>query len=146
VLAAISQVGDLRFRDQLLDALCGMLHAIGLLREDNEALIPYAIRLLKGKQFDIAPRFKKTFSRSSLCQPRFLGVWDTVSSVGWVYNGVQFPYTKATLQLDTVRAAIDIFGEGNVRFFGGGIPTVFLEGCRATEGALERLLDWSSMP
>jgi Uncharacterized alpha/beta hydrolase domain (DUF2235) len=47
-------------------ALCGMLHAIGLLREDNEALIPYAIRLLKGKQFDIAPGFKKTFSRAFL--------------------------------------------------------------------------------
>ena len=91
-------------------ALCGMLHAIGLLKEDNEALIPYAIRLLKGKLFDIAPGFKETFSRAFPCQPHFLGVWDTVSSVGWVYNAVQFPYTKATNNPDLhiVRHAVSI--------------------------------------
>jgi len=91
-------------------ALCGMLHAIGLLREDNEALIPYAIRLLKGKQFNIAPPFKKAFSRAFRCQPHFLGVWDTVSSVGWVYNAVQFPYTRATNNPDLhiVRHAVSI--------------------------------------
>ena len=33
-------------------ALCGMLHIVGLLTEDNEALIPYAIRMNKRKKID----------------------------------------------------------------------------------------------
>ena len=65
-------------------ALCGMLHIVGLLTEDNEALIPYAIRMIKSSRIDfqVAADFKKTFSRE--CKPHFLGLWDTVSSVGWV--------------------------------------------------------------
>ena len=45
---------------------------------------------------------------------------------------------------DTVKAARDIFGDDNVRFYGGGIPSVFLDGGVATDDALERLLNWSS--
>ena len=89
-------------------ALCGMLHCVGLLSEDNEALIPYAIRMLKGMQFEVAADFKNTFSR--VCKPHFVGVWDTVSSVGWVYNGVQFPFTTATKNpdLSVARHAVSI--------------------------------------
>lgn len=89
-------------------ALCGMLHCVGLLSEDNEALIPYAIRMLKGMQFGVAADFKNTFSR--VCRPHFVGVWDTVSSVGWIYNAVQFPFTKATNNpdLSVVRHAVSI--------------------------------------
>lgn len=73
--------------------LCGMLHIVGLLTRGNEGLIPYAIRMMKSKHLDfkVAAGFKKTFSRE--CKPHFVGVWDTVSSVGWVYNGVHFPFT-----------------------------------------------------
>ena len=91
-------------------ALCGMLHIIGLLREDNEGLIPYSIRMIKEKKinFAIAADFKKTFSRE--CKPHFVGVWDTVSSVGWVYNVAHFPGTKATHNPDVrvIRHAISI--------------------------------------
>jgi uncharacterized protein (DUF2235 family) len=91
-------------------ALCGMLHIVGLLYEDNEALIPYAIRMIKGKHVDfgVAAAFKKTFSRE--CKPHFVGVWDTVSSLGWVYNAVHFPFTNATNNpdLSIVRHAISI--------------------------------------
>lgn len=90
--------------------LCGMLHIVGLLSHDNEALIPYAIRMIKRKDIDfkVAADFKKTFSRE--CKPHFVGVWDTVSSVGWVYNAVHFPFTKATNNPDLaiVRHAISI--------------------------------------
>jgi uncharacterized protein (DUF2235 family) len=74
-------------------ALSGILHIVGLLTSGNEALIPYAIRMVKRKKIDftVAAQFKKTFSRE--CKPHFLGVWDTVSSVGWVYNAVHFPFT-----------------------------------------------------
>lgn len=91
-------------------ALCGMLHIIGLLTKGNEGLIPYAIRMIKRSNIDfgIAADFKKTFSRE--CKPHFVGVWDTVSSVGWVYNAVRFPGTKATHNPDMsiVRHAMSI--------------------------------------
>src|SRR5438876_11860380 len=63
-------------------ALCGMLHAVGLLTSGNEALIPYAIRMIKRRPIDFAvlADFKKTFSRE--CKVHFIGVWDTVSSGG----------------------------------------------------------------
>jgi uncharacterized protein (DUF2235 family) len=91
-------------------ALCGMLHIIGLLREDNEGLIPYSIRMIKRKNIDfgVAADFKKTFCRE--CKPHFAGVWDTVSSVGWVYNVAHFPATKATRNPDlrVIRHAVSI--------------------------------------
>lgn len=91
-------------------ALCGMLHAVGLLTPGNEGLIPYAIRMIKAKKIDfgVAFDFKKTFSRE--CKPWFVGVWDTVSSVGWVYNAVHFPFTRATKNpdLNIVRHAVSI--------------------------------------
>ena len=91
-------------------SLCGMLHAVGLLTAGNEGLIPYAIRLLKRRpiDFQVAASFKKTFSRE--CKPYFVGLWDTVSSVGWVYNTVHFPYTTAASNADFrhVRHAVSI--------------------------------------
>ncbi len=45
-----------------------------------------------------------------------------------------------------VNAAIDIFGEDNVRFFGGGVPGVFLDGGKVTDDRLENLLTWSATP
>jgi uncharacterized protein (DUF2235 family) len=81
-------------------ALCGMLHIVGLLTEDNEALIPYAIRMLKARNIDfkLAAQFKSVFSRP--CKPHFLGAWDTVSSVGWVYSAVHFPFTGVSKNPD----------------------------------------------
>src|SRR5581483_1257814 len=40
--------------------------------------------------FDLARSFKTTMSRA--CQPWFVGVWDTVSSVGWVANPLKLPF------------------------------------------------------
>ena len=44
----------------------------------------------------------------------------------------------------TLEAARDLFGEKNVRFFGGGVPQVFLDGGSVTEGAVEKLLNWDA--
>jgi uncharacterized protein (DUF2235 family) len=91
-------------------ALCGMLHTVGLLSIGNEGLIPYAIRMVKSKKIDfaVAADFKKTFSRE--CKPHFVGVWDTVSSLGWVYDAVHFPFTRAVKNPDfhIVRHAVSI--------------------------------------
>jgi hypothetical protein len=53
--------------------------------------------------------------------------------------------TSGPLREDrTVNAAVDMFGQDNVRYYGGGIPDVFLDGDTATDKALQRVLDWSS--
>ena len=42
-----------------------------------------------------------------------------------------------------VGAARDLFGRDNVRYYGGGVPEVFLEGGTVQDRAVERLLVWS---
>ena len=95
-------------------ALCGLLQMCGLLTPGNEALIPYGLRLYKSNdqcKFEIAAGFKKTFSVT--CVPYFLGLWDTVSSVGWILDPIhtkdkQLPYTAALPDVPIVRHAISI--------------------------------------
>ncbi len=51
------------------------------------------------------------------------------------------------LKLEVVEAARDIFGKDNIRYYGGGIPNVFLGGGgRATADKLEQLVNWSPYP
>lgn len=91
-------------------ALASMLHLYGLLRLGSDALIPYVVRMLTGKHGDdtwkIAARFKYTFSRK--VEIEFLGVWDTVSSVGWAYNSLTVPHTKSNPSVRMVRHAVSI--------------------------------------
>ena len=49
--------------------------------------------------------------------------------------------TKA-IKNDALEAAAEVFGAENVRFYGGGIPEVFLDRGVATEEKLEALLTW----
>lgn len=42
----------------------------------------------------------------------------------------------------TINAAIDIFGKENVRYYGGGIPNVFLENGSVSERRVNTLLNW----
>lgn len=75
-------------------ALAALLFMFGLASRGNYAVIPYMVRMLSQKdrsKFAIAPHFKATFSRP--CIPHFIGVWDTVKSVGWLYNPIKIPYT-----------------------------------------------------
>ncbi len=71
-------------------ALAGFLHGYGLLCKGNEGHIPYAWRMYVAQhtnrnktyvQPDVA--FKETFSHKNF-KIQFVGVWDTVSSVGWI--------------------------------------------------------------
>jgi len=91
-------------------ALCGVLRGMGLLTLGNEGLIPYALRMLKSNSpdFEVMGRFKFTFSRN--CIVHFVGVWDTVSSVGWVYNAVRFPFVNAgkNPEMRIIRHAVSI--------------------------------------
>jgi len=89
-------------------ALAAMLHMYGLVRRGNEALIPYVLRMFKAKQkdFPLAAQFKNSFSRE--CKPHFVGLWDTVSSVGWVYDPVTLPFTYANPDIKIGRHAVSI--------------------------------------
>lgn len=92
-------------------ALAAFLHMFGLIRRGNESLVPYAVRRFKAKirnqhSFEIAQGFKHTFSRE--CKPHFLGVWDTVSSVGWIYDPLHLPFTVHNPDLDIMRHAVSI--------------------------------------
>jgi uncharacterized protein (DUF2235 family) len=95
-------------------ALCGLLHMFGLITPGNEALIPYAMRLYKSndpKKFDIAAGFRSTFSLP--CSPYFLGLWDTVSSIGWILDpiyvhGGHLPYTATLPDVAVLRHAVSI--------------------------------------
>ncbi|KAH7889111.1 hypothetical protein F5I97DRAFT_1804244, partial [Phlebopus sp. FC_14] len=73
--------------------LAGMIHEVGLIRTPTEKQIGTAydhyetIRSGKPKTREIAREFKKTFSWRNL-KVHFVGVWDTVSSVGLIRGDV----------------------------------------------------------
>ncbi len=92
-------------------ALAAFLRMFGLMRKGNESLVPYAIRRFRKKirnkdAFKYAQGFKQTFSRE--CRPHFLGVWDTVSSVGWIYDPLHLPYTAHNPDVEVCRHAVSI--------------------------------------
>ena len=51
---------------------------------------------------------------------------------------------KGDAPRSTLEAARDLFGKENVRFYGGGIPNVFLDGGRVTDSAVDNLLTWEN--
>jgi uncharacterized protein (DUF2235 family) len=92
-------------------ALAAMLHMFGLIRTGNESLIPYAIELFRQRirnqhLFQVADGFKDTFSRD--CKPHFVGCWDTVSSVGWIYDPLNLPFTVHNPDIAVSRHAVSI--------------------------------------
>jgi uncharacterized protein (DUF2235 family) len=96
-------------------ALAGVLHMFGLLYPGNEGLIPYIIRLYAKRTrraggmthtFEVATEFKATFSRH--CPLQLVGVWDTVSSVGWVWDPLTLPYTAQNPDMINGRHAVSI--------------------------------------
>jgi uncharacterized protein (DUF2235 family) len=100
--------------------LAGMLHRLGLLPRGSENFVPYAMRLFAGpgrdpKYFGICDNFRRTFARPIFAGDvehhfpvHFLGVWDTVSSVGWVWNPVKFPDTRTNPSIARIRHAVSV--------------------------------------
>ncbi|HYW93872.1 MAG TPA: DUF2235 domain-containing protein [Gammaproteobacteria bacterium] len=64
-------------------SLAAMLDKCGLLWPHHDNLLPYASRqfLKRGNDAEAAD-FRRTFARE--CRPHFVGVWDTVGSLGWL--------------------------------------------------------------
>src|ERR1043165_1020300 len=109
--------------------LAGLLHELGLLPRSNDNLIPYVTRLFKTARKDqtlgraepksqywqLREDFRRTFARPTFAGDaerrfpiHFLGVWDTVSSVGWVWDPAKFPYTAHNPSIRIVRHAVSI--------------------------------------
>jgi uncharacterized protein (DUF2235 family) len=66
-------------------ALAGMLYKCGLLQKGSRNLIPYASKIYNVRENDeIAKGFKETYCHD--CKPYFIGVWDTVGSLGYLYG------------------------------------------------------------
>ena len=64
--------------------LAGMLYRCGLLTRGNQNLIPSVMQVYYDRKNETkAIDFKSTFSRP--CSVHFIGVWDTVASVGWLW-------------------------------------------------------------
>lgn len=90
-------------------SLAAAPHMFGLMRQGNQGMAPYLTALFKAKDkdvFKVAAEFKATFSIE--CKPHFLGVWDTVSSVGWLYDPVRLPYTYNNPDIAIGRHAVSI--------------------------------------
>jgi uncharacterized protein (DUF2235 family) len=107
--------------------LAGLLHALGLLPRGNYNLVPYVARLFKSVRagtmkreaqkrnyWELCNAFRKTFARdvpgndSRRFSTHFLGVWDTVSSVGWIWDPARFPFTAENPSVRVIRHAIAI--------------------------------------
>ncbi|SDP03090.1 Uncharacterized alpha/beta hydrolase domain [Pedococcus dokdonensis] len=114
-------------------ALTGMLRTVGLLRVGAGNLTPYALKLYAKKGDDDAtpeqekafwkvrreftahfgrPEFPHAFDTSQH-QVRFLGVWDTVKSVGWLnwkarFEQARWPFTAKIQNVQTARHAMAI--------------------------------------
>jgi uncharacterized protein (DUF2235 family) len=104
-------------------AVGSLLHMYGLILRGNEPLVPYAIRLMTGisranedarkereakaRYFELARDFKTTMSRAD-CKPWFVGVWDTVSSIGWIDNPLKLPYVTNNPDIQIGRHAVAI--------------------------------------
>ncbi|KAG8894665.1 hypothetical protein FRC01_012832, partial [Tulasnella sp. 417] len=94
--------------------LAGMLHKVGLLPKSNEEHIAFAYRKYlddtpEGKQ--IARGFKRAFSISVPIE--FVGVWDTVASVGCTFK--HLPFTDSNTIIRRFRHALAL-DEHRVQF------------------------------
>ncbi len=106
--------------------LAALLHMYGLLPSGNENLLPYLIRLLKASRWKLntpagaasywklCEEFRETFSRAipdrgdRRFPVHFMGLFDTVSSVGWVWEPLRVPHTASNPCVSIVRHAVAI--------------------------------------
>jgi uncharacterized protein (DUF2235 family) len=95
-------------------ALGGLLDGYGLLCKGNEGHLPYAWNEYVGQHDDrklhhVEPnkRFKETFAHKNF-RIHFMGIWDTVSSVGWVTTPLRLYSVAHNPIIDIGRHAISI--------------------------------------
>jgi uncharacterized protein (DUF2235 family) len=84
-----------------------MVHKVGLLEPEQEHFVPYASKIFrKERDPNVYEDFKRTFGKD--VRIRFLGLWDTVKSLGWVWSRTTWPFTMNNSSIDIVRHALAI--------------------------------------
>jgi uncharacterized protein (DUF2235 family) len=108
-------------------ALASLLHMFGLLPSGADNLLPYLMRhfstsgktLKKGKKaqeefWTFTDEFRRTFAQpapggeAGRFPTHFIGVFDTVSSLGWVWDPVTVPFSRNNPSIHIVRHAVAI--------------------------------------
>jgi uncharacterized protein (DUF2235 family) len=96
-------------------AVGSLLHVFGLLESGNEQLIPYILRLYsemtkadagQARTFPPEEAFKYAFSRE--IEVYFCGMWDTVSSYGWINSQIELPFNGQNPIIRIGRHAVSI--------------------------------------
>ncbi len=96
-------------------AIASVLHVYGLLEPGNEQLIPYILQMYsqltkeanaQETTFPPEEAFKYAFSRE--LEVHFCGVWDTVSSYGWVNSPINLRFNGQDPIIRTGRHAVSI--------------------------------------
>ncbi|CAE6500543.1 unnamed protein product [Rhizoctonia solani] len=105
-------------------ALAGMIESVGLIHAGNQEQIPFAWELYAGishdkpKSMEAIDAFKESFSRKVFV--RFLGAWDTVSSIGLFRNNL-FHLTNECYHITHFRHALAL-DERRVKFLPECMP------------------------
>ena len=97
-------------------ALAGAIHRQGLVRAELESLTEYAWAAYSNDMYDLDERakfradarFAKYFSVADDIRIHFLGVFDTVSSFGWIWNYRTLPNTAHNPSVTHIRHAVAI--------------------------------------
>ncbi|EMD31049.1 hypothetical protein CERSUDRAFT_69622 [Gelatoporia subvermispora B] len=88
-------------------ALAGMVHKVGLLPRDNDQQVPFAYHMFcrtDAKGWEQSTAFKKAFSMD--VEIDFIGVWDTVCSVGLFPKSL--PFVSSNRAIKTFRQALSL--------------------------------------
>jgi uncharacterized protein (DUF2235 family) len=102
--------------------LAGLLYSLGLLHAGNAQLLPYIMRLFRGTPsardshayWHVLDKFRWSFARDipdrhdQRCSVHFMGMWDTVSSVGWIWDPATYPFTSKNPGVAAVRHAVSL--------------------------------------
>lgn len=94
-------------------ALAALIRAVGLMAPHASHQFEHAWALLRSRSgparqpdFALLRRYKATFGRPVAID--FLGLFDTVKSVGWIYDPLVLPYTANNPAVKMVRHAVSI--------------------------------------
>jgi len=126
--------------------LAGMLHKCGLLEKGSTNLIAYASQIYNAKgNKAVAAGFKKTYARE--CIPYFIGVWDTVASLGWLFGKrffddklhgkISFGYQAAAMDEKRKKFPVSLWDEGK-KTPGQTIEQVWFPGVHCDVGGYYR--------
>lgn len=98
-------------------ALASLLHVYGLLCAGNHGAIPYILsmysKMTRDAQrqkhtFETNEAFKWQFSHSQEVKIAFCGLWDTVSTYGWINDPIQLPFVGYNPIIEMARQAVSI--------------------------------------